>query len=82
MFNKPIGGKSKWWLQCNDNFWYNDETKRWVSYETPYPHNTNTVHIQTIKSLVRHLRKQYLPKGVTFRISGRYTCEDYIAFIL
>ena len=38
--------------------------------------------IQTIKSLVRHLRKQYLPKGVTFTISGRYTCEYYIAFIL
>lgn len=82
MFNKPIGGKSKWWLQCNDNFWYNDETKRWVSYETPYPYNTNTAHIQTIKSLVRHLRKQYLPKGVMFTISGRYTCEYYIAFIL
>ena len=76
----PYGGR-EWWLQCNDDFWYNDETNRWVSYETPYPHNTNTSHITSIKALVRHLRKQYLPKGITFRLSGRYVGEDYVVLI-
>ena len=81
MFKKPIGGKTKWWLQCDDDFWYNDETKRWISYDTPYPHNTNTAHITSTKALIRHLRNQYLPKGVVFRISGRYVGEDYIAVV-
>jgi hypothetical protein len=78
MFKYPIGGKTKWWLQCNDGFGYCDETNIWSSYENHYPHNTNTAHIKSIKGVVRHLRKQYLPKGITFTISGRYIGEDYI----
>ena len=27
LHEKPYGGKTKWWLQCNDDFLYNDETK-------------------------------------------------------
>jgi len=81
MFNKPITGKISWWLQCEDNFWYNDETKTWVHWDFFYPRNTNTAHIKTIKSLVRHLRKQYLPKGVEFAISGRYIGEQYLVVI-
>ena len=81
MFSKPIGGKTKWWLQCENDFWYNDETKRWVSYETQYPHNTNTAHITSTKALVRHLRNQYFPSGITFTLYGRYIGEEYIVFI-
>lgn len=33
------------------------------------------------KALVRHLRNQYLPKGVVFTISGRYVGEEYIAMV-
>ena len=81
MWSKPIGGKTKWWLQCEDNFWYNDKTKRWISYDTPYPHNTNTACITSTKALIRHLRKQYLPKGITFTLSGRYIGEEYTILI-
>lgn len=78
LHEKPYGGKTKWWLQCNDDFLYNDETKTWTSYDSHYPHNTNTAHITSIKALVRHLRKQYLPKGIVFTINGRYVGEEYL----
>lgn len=78
--NKPFGKKMKWWLQSDDNFQYNDETKTWVS--NYYPSNTNTAHISSIKSLIRHLRKQYLPKGITFTLSGRYIGEDYLVCVM
>ena len=78
LHKKPYGGKTKWWLQCNDNFGYCDKTKVWSSYDNYYPHNTNTAHITSIKALVRHLRKQYLPKGVVFTISGIYVGEEYL----
>jgi hypothetical protein len=81
MWNKPIGGKINWWLQCNDDFWYNSETKTWTHYESYYPHDTNTAHITSIKALIRHLRKQYLPKGITFTLSGRYIGEEYTILI-
>jgi hypothetical protein len=81
LHSKPYGGKGQWWLQCNGNFWYNDETKVWVSYDTPYPSNTNTAYVSSVKSLVRHLRKQYLPKGVTFTLNGKYIGEEYIVKI-
>lgn len=72
----PYGGKMKWWLQCDD-FSYNDETKTWVSSDMYYPKNTNTSHISSIKAIVRHLRKQYLPKGIMFNMIGRYNGEEY-----
>lgn len=75
--NKPYGKSKWWWIQCNDYFSYNDETKRWVSSNSYYHHNTNTAHITSIKSLVRHLRKQYLPKDITFTVSGKYMGEEY-----
>lgn len=81
LHNKPYSGTKKWWLQSNDGFWYNDETKRWVSRDMYYPHSTNTVHITSVKSLVRHLRKQYLPKGIKFTIMGRYVGEEYSVHI-
>lgn len=82
LHQKPYGYARKWWLQCNDKFDYDDDTKIWSNRDSYYPHNTNTAHIKSIKGIIRHLRKQYLPKGVTFSISGRYVGEDYIAVIL
>lgn len=78
---KPYGGKTKWWLQCNNDFGYCDESKVWTSCHNYYPKNTNTSQIKTIKGVVRHLRKQYLPKGVTFNLIGRYVGEDYLVAI-
>jgi hypothetical protein len=72
--------KREWWLQCNDyNYNYYTETKTWSS--SYYPNNTNTAHIKSIKGVVRHLRKQYLPKGITFNLSGKYIGEDYLIVI-
>ena len=79
--SKPYGGKMDWWLQCNDNFWYNSKTKTWTHWDMYYPHDTNTAHIKSLKGIIRHLRKQYLPKGITFTISGRYVGEHYIVKI-
>ena len=83
MFKSTAGkGKSWWWLQCDDNFWYNDETKKWIHWDSLYPHNTNTSHHKNAnKSLIRFLRKQYLPKGIKFTLSGRYIGEEYDVFI-
>ena len=81
LHNKPFGGKTKWWLQCNDDFWYNSDRKLWISYSSLYPYNTNTAHITSIKALIRHLRKQYLPKDITFMLIGRYNGEEYLVHI-
>ena len=77
LHSKPYGG-GNWWLMCEGiDFSYNDETKTWVRWDMYYPNNTNVAHIRTIKSIVRHLRKQYLPKGLEFRIVGNYVGEEY-----
>lgn len=80
LHSKPYGG-GYWWLQCEDDFSYCDETKTWTSSDNYYPYNTNTSHAKSIKGLIRHLRKQYLPKGVKFHLSGRYVGEDYLIVI-
>ncbi len=78
----PIHNKAFgiWWLQCNGSLWLNDETKTWADPDE-YPTYTNTAHFKTVKSVVRHLRKQYLPDGVSFTISGRYIGEEYLIVI-
>ena len=81
LHQKPYGGQTKWWVQCNGNFWYCEDTKTWSSYDNYYPSNTNTAQIKSIKGIVRHLRKQYLPKGVTFNIMGGYVGEDYLVSV-
>lgn len=81
LHKKPYGRMKCWWLQSNDMFGYNDETKTWVSPDVYYPNNTNTAHISSIKAIIRHLRKQYLPKGISFTISGRYIGEEYLVTI-
>jgi hypothetical protein len=80
MFKRPIN-QGLWWLQCSESYWYNDETKRWVHSDFLYPNNTNTSHHRTTKSMIKLLRKQYLPKGLTFRLIGSLVGEDYIVTI-
>ena len=74
--SKPYGGGA-WWLQCDGDFWYNSDTKKWVHSDSYYPRNTNTAHVASIKSLMKHLRRQYLPAGVVFTLKGRYIDENY-----
>jgi hypothetical protein len=80
--SKPYGGKGLWLLQCNDDFRYNTTTKRWVYKYSYYPYNTNIAGITSIKALVKHLKKQYLPKNIKFTINGRYVGEEYLVKIL
>lgn len=77
---KPLDNNTKWWLQCDADFWYDDVSRTWADSRY-YPTNTNTVCIKTVKGVIRHLRKQYLPKNITFRLSGRYVGEDYLITI-
>lgn len=81
LHKSPYKFKVKWWLQCNDDFGFDDEMNIWSSHDSYYPHSTNTAHIKSIKGIVRHLRKQYLPKGITFTISGKYVGEEYLVLI-
>ena len=78
LHSTPYDGKSHWWLQCHDNFDYCEESKVWSHCDFYYPHNTNTAQIKSVKGVIRHLRKQYLPKGITFHLIGRYTGEEYL----
>jgi len=81
LHKNPYGGKIKWWLQCIDDLDYCRETKVWSRFDTYYPSNTNTAYIKSIKGVVRHLRKQYLPKGITFILLGRYDGEFYLVTV-
>jgi hypothetical protein len=74
--NKGITSHSNWWLFCDADLWYNKELNVWVEHGT-FPSRTNCSHHKTIKSILRQLRKMYLPSGITFRLSGRYVGEDY-----
>lgn len=78
---KPYKG-GNWWIQCeNVEFNYNELTKKWMNYDSYYPTNTGTSHARSLKSVVRHLRKQYLPKGIVFRLLGNYIGENYLITI-
>jgi hypothetical protein len=39
---------------------------------------TNRQHIKSIKGIIRHLRKQYLPRSMIFILHGNYIGEHYI----
>lgn len=84
--NKPYDGY--WLVQHKHNpfdvrfsFSYNKDTKIWVSDDMEYSTNSITAMIPSMKSIVRHLRKQYLPKGITFDILGMYVGECYTAYV-
>jgi len=78
LYNKGINSHSWWWLQSDDFNWgFDSDNNMWVNRELYFPNNTNTSHHKTIKSLVRFLRKQYLPSGLEFRLIGRYVGEQF-----
>ena len=81
LHQKPLGGKSKWWLQSNFGFSYCSESKVWSNEDTWYPMNTNIAHIKSLKSVIRHLRKQFLPKGALFSLSGTFIGEEYLVIV-
>lgn len=71
----------KWWLQTaydSKGYWLYDEySDIWSRNDWYYPSNTNTAFISSVKALIRHLRKQYLPVGLEFTFSGNYVGENY-----
>lgn len=80
LHDKPYSYKrrtSKWMLQAERDWDYDEDSKTWTNWKMYYPHNTNTAHISSIKGVIRHLRKQYLPIGLKFRLIGRYIGEEY-----
>ena len=82
LYNKGINSHKSWWLQPHpDQDIYYDRTYRvWVT-DLFLPFNSNTHTSSTIKSLIRHLRKQYLPVGAKFILSGRYIGEKFLVTI-
>ena len=78
LYNKGINSHSWWWLQSNDFDWsFDSDNNVWVNRGLYLPSDTNTSHHKTIKSLIRFLRKQYLPSGLEFRLCGRYVGEEF-----
>lgn len=79
--NKGLGDNF-WWLQENGtNFDYSEGLNAWVHRDSYFPSYTNTMHFKTVKSMVRQLRKMYLPKGLEFRLIGRYVGEEFKVMI-
>lgn len=75
--DKAFHGRG-YWVECDDyDYWYDTESKTWSNWEHYYPYNTNMVQLKSLKAIVRHLRKQYLPSGITFTINGAYIGECY-----
>ena len=77
--NKFRGYKKQKWRLCSghrNKYWYNTESKRWVD-KFDYPFDENDVYLPSMKSVVRHLRKQYLKKGAVFVIWDILSGEGY-----
>lgn len=79
--DKPYKDGFKWWVQNNEDLWYNENTKQWARLGF-YPTNTNTAHVGSIRGIKRHLRSSYLPPNASFTISGRYVGETYRVRVL
>lgn len=76
--NKGLSQKTAWCLQTKEiDFWYSDSIDAWVHRESLFPHSSNTMYSNTVKSMVRRLRKMYLPSGLEFRLRGRYIGEEF-----
>jgi hypothetical protein len=77
--NKVLGCRGWWWIQADrgNNLDYSKELDAWVLPDT-FPSNTNTMNGNTIKSIVRRLRKMYLPSRITFTLIGRFSGENYL----
>lgn len=78
----PFGGKMYWRMECESFDWrFNNETGIWAHCDMLYPTYSSTAYIRSVNGIVRHLRKQYLPKGLKFKVTGRYIDEDYLITI-
>lgn len=82
LHSKPYCKQKFWWLECTYWDWgYNEDTKVWADSKFGYHTWGFSAHIKSIKGVIRHLRNQYLPKGITFTICGRCTGESYLVKI-
>lgn len=75
--NEVLYGNGMWWLQTNSDFKYCEELDAWVHRDSNFPYFSNTMHFKTVKSMIRRLRKMYLPKDLEFSLIGRYVGETY-----
>lgn len=75
-------GKCSWYLSCDQDFYYNSKNRVWSKNGSYYPDDGGSAKFKTIKAVVRHLRKQYLPLNITFTLIGGYVGEDYKISIL
>lgn len=77
--NKGISNRHHyWWVQTKDgnDLSYSSKLDAWTVPES-FPSDTNTMNGKTIKSIIRRLRKMYLPSGIKFMLIGRYVGEIY-----
>ena len=72
VYNRPIEG---YYSLESEHMAYNNVVKAWVEVGT-HPYSLSTSEHKTIKSLVRFLRKQYLPV-TEFELNSRYG-EKYL----
>jgi hypothetical protein len=77
--NKGLYSYGYWSVQTvgMTSFWYSKDLDAWVDYQS-FPWDTNTMNGRTVKSIVRRLRKMYLPSGLTFMLMGNYVGEHYL----
>lgn len=73
--------KRKWLLECSSDLSYNSDTKVWANNTYYYAPCSGDFIGNTIRSVVRHLRKQHLPKGATFNLIGSCLGEKYLITI-
>lgn len=79
LYNKGYAEHESWLLQCNDFDWaFNDTWNIWVNMKLLFPYNTNTSHHTNVRAVIRFLKKQKLPKGLEFRLIGRYIGEEFL----
>lgn len=81
--NKGLKLKCNWMLleDKSTDFWYSDLLNAWVHNDSNFPNNTNTMFTNTTKSMIRRLRKMYLPSGLEFILVGRYVGEQFLVKI-
>ncbi len=78
LYNAGIYGEGGWCLSCkSNNWWFNEDWNEWVDVSLNYPRTSNVSHHCSVKGVIRFLKKQRLPKGLEFRLIGRYVGEDF-----
>jgi hypothetical protein len=80
------------WFECEDSdIWWSEKLNKWVSKSKTEATKedkkargciSNYIEIKTLKSAIRHLKKQtYLPKGLKFYLTDDY-CKHEIYITL